>query len=240
MLYRLGEVLRDVEDQELWRASGQPSYALWLEEEAGVARGTAHRAVNVVRNFSEDLAARYGFDKLYQGLRYLELTRAVEQPGDIVALDLRVRGASGRFERVPFHTATVRDILDAIELLQRRARGLPDGLDHAVEDAVTRLVAELPPPPTGIRAASFGSEGGAVATGCCETRTETSSESMGVSSQGGGWRIYPKQAPRAVPREDASELHPAVVQEHFDEMIAALQAMRDALRTEEGVAGTEG
>ncbi len=204
VLYRLGEVLRDVEDQELWRASGQPSYALWLEEEAGVARGTAHRAVNVVRNFSEELAARYGFDKLYQGLRYLELTRAVEQPGDIVALDLRVRGASGRFERVPFHTATVRDILDAIELLQRRARGLPDGLDHAVENAVTRLVAELPPPPTGIRAA--------------KQRVEV------LRTRGGQVAITVKQ----------------VGLDDLDETIAALQAMRDALRAEEGVAGTGG
>ena len=169
-----------------------------------MARSSAHRALTVVRHFNEEIAARYGFDKLYQGLRYLELTRAVEQPGDIVALDLRVRGASGRFERVPFHTATVRDILDAIELLQRRARGLPDGLDHAVEDAVTRLVAELPPPPTGIRAA--------------KQRVEV------LRTRGGQVAITVKQ----------------VGLDDLTETIAALQAMRDALRAEEGPAGTGG
>ena len=83
---------------------------------------------------------------------HVPTTRAVEQPGDIVALDLRVRGASGRFETVPFHTATVREILNAISLLNQAKHSLPSGLDENVEEAVTRLVAELPPPPAGIKA----------------------------------------------------------------------------------------
>lgn len=152
VLYRLGVLLREVEEGELWRESGQAGFGAWLENEADIGRSTAYRAIAVATHFNEEIAARYGVDKLYQGLRYLELTRRAEQPGDLIALDLRLRDARGRFITVPFHTASVRQIQDAIQLLGARGSGaakLEDGLDARL----SRLESSLPAPAAGLRQA---------------------------------------------------------------------------------------
>lgn len=152
VLYRLGVLLREVEEGELWRESGQTGFGAWLENEVDVGRSTAYRAIAVATHFNEDIAVRYGMDKLYQGLRYLELTRRAERPGDLIALDLRLRDARGRFITVAFHTASVRQVQDAIALLgERSARRatLEDGLDARLG----RLESALPSPAAGLRRA---------------------------------------------------------------------------------------
>lgn len=151
VLYRLGVLLREVEDEELWRASPHPSMSDWLEAEAQVSRTSARRAITVARHFNEEIAVRYGLEKLYQGLRYLELTRKAEQPGDLIALDLRLRGPTGRFTTVPFHEATVRQIQDAIAVLEAR-RDAPPRIEAALDARVTALEAALPAVPAGVRA----------------------------------------------------------------------------------------
>lgn len=156
VLWELGLVLREVDEQALWKAGGYPSFTAWLESrEVDVARTTAERTLAVVQNFSLDLAMRYGFDKLYAGLRYLSVTQRAELPGDLIALDLRLRGPTGRYVTVPFHTATVRDVLDAIALEQARKTpgALPRGLEDDLSDRLERLSAALPDPPKGLRPA---------------------------------------------------------------------------------------
>lgn len=154
VLYLLGGLLREVDDGELWRAGGHANFSAWLEDEAGVARGTAYRAMNVSLHFSEEIAVRYGLDKLYLGLRYMEITRKVERPGDLIAADLRLRGRRGHFVSVPFHEATVRQVQDAINLaVQSRPRALPGGLDGDTAGWLDRLEAALPGVPDGVRPA---------------------------------------------------------------------------------------
>lgn len=150
VLYRLGVLLREVDTDELWRESGEPSFAAWLENQADIGRSTAYRAIAVVTHFNEDIAARYGVDKLYQGLRYLELTRRVEQPGDLIALDLRLRDERGRYITVPFHTASVRQVQDAIAVLTERS-SRPAKLDEDLDARLGRLVSGLPAPAAGLR-----------------------------------------------------------------------------------------
>lgn len=152
VLYRLGVLLREVDTDELWRESGEPSFAAWLENQADIGRSTAYRAIAVVTHFNEDIAARYGVDKLYQGLRYLELTRRVEQPGDLIALDLRLRDERGRYITVPFHTASVRQVQDAIALLGERGNAQVR-LEEALEARLSRLESALPAPAAGLRPA---------------------------------------------------------------------------------------
>ena len=166
VLYALGTVLREVEEAELWRAGGHSAFSVYLEEEAQVARTTAYRAIEVARHFNEDQAVRYGFDKLSLGLRYMALTRAVEQPGDLIAADLRLRGPGGRYTSVPFHTATIRQLQEAIIVATAR-RALPVYADD-LDARLVRLKAALPPPPPGMTAAKDRVEvartrGGAVA-----------------------------------------------------------------------------
>lgn len=152
VLYRLGLLLCEVEQGALWRASGQPGFVAWLEQEAEVGRSTAYRAMAVVTHFDEEIAARYGFDKLHAGLRYLEATGRVELPGDLFALDLRLRDPRGRYVTVPFHEASVRQIQDAIALLDARDSARPQ-LEDGLEARLDRLEGTLPPPAAGIRPA---------------------------------------------------------------------------------------
>lgn len=150
VLYRLGALLREVEDGELWRAGGCATYGEWLENEAQVSRTTAHRAALVARHFNEDIAVRYGLEKLSLGLRWMALTRADEQPGDLLAADLRLRDARGRFVSVPFHEASLRQIEAALALLLD-ARDARPKLDDGLDARLKRLDAALPVPPAGVR-----------------------------------------------------------------------------------------
>lgn len=153
ILHELGTVLREVEEQELWRAGGHASFAAWLEDEAEVARGTAYRAMEVARHFNAEIATRYGFDKLYLGLRYMELTRAREQPGDLIAADLRIRGPSGRFLSVPFHQASVRQVQEAVRLAAAGRSPRLSSSGDGLSERLSRLKAALPPPPAGMAVA---------------------------------------------------------------------------------------
>lgn len=153
VLYELGTLLRRVEDEELWRAGDFTSFTDYLDEEADVARSTARRCIEVVRHFNLDLATRYGFDKLFRGLRYLEVTRREEQPGDLIAADLRLRGPGGHFVRVPFHEATGRQIEEAIQLEAGRRGAAARRPPEALADRLDRLTRALPAPPKGVRAA---------------------------------------------------------------------------------------
>lgn len=154
VLYELGLTLREVEDQALWRAGGHGSFTAWLEDEVEVARTTARRAIEVARHFNADIAVRYGFDKLSLGLRYMALTRNVEQPGDLIAADLRLRGADGRFDSVPFHTATVAQLQDAVAELVARAQGKRLGKNDELGVRLAALAKVLPPPPKGMSPAA--------------------------------------------------------------------------------------
>lgn len=152
VLYELGVALREVEEQELWRAGGHGSFTAWLEE-AEVARATARRAIEVARHFNADIAARYGFDKLALGLRYLALTDRDEQPGDLIAADLRLRGEHGRFVSVPFHEATVRQLQDAVAELVAGARPRLSGKDD-LGARLVKLSKTLPAVPRGLSPAA--------------------------------------------------------------------------------------
>ena len=153
VLYQLGLLLRQVHERELWRAGGFSSLTDYLEREVDVAPTTARRAIQVARHFNEEIATRYGFDKLSKGLRYMELTRAVEQPGDLIAAELRIRRADGRFGSVPFHTATARQIEDAIQIEVERQRAAAHRTAPDVSARLRALTEALPAVPTGARAA---------------------------------------------------------------------------------------
>lgn len=150
LVYRMGQLLREVQEAELWRAGGHASFTAWLEQDTEIAKSSAHRAIAVARHFSEEIAARYGLDKLTAGLRYLELTRREERPGDLIAADLRCRDARGRYLTVPFHTATLEQIRDAIALLEQRGA---TPREPSLDERLSRLERALPAPAAGLRPA---------------------------------------------------------------------------------------
>ena len=151
VLFQLGALLRRVEEEALWEAGGYASFTDYLERGVDVSRTTARRCIEVTRHFNLDVAERYGFDKLARGLRYLEATRRVERPGDLIAAELLIRGAGGRYETVSFHEATGRQIEAAIQLALTRRGALAHKPPKDVAAQVERIAKVLPPLPPGVR-----------------------------------------------------------------------------------------
>lgn len=152
-LYELGVLLRRVQDEQLWRAGDYTSFSDYLQRGADVSRTTALRCVAVARHFNLDIAQRYGLDKLSLGLRYLELTGKDEQPGDLIAAELRNRGPDGRFMAVPFHEATRDQIEEAIAIERGRQRSSERRAPDDVARRVDALAKRLPALPMGARPA---------------------------------------------------------------------------------------
>jgi hypothetical protein len=149
-----GHLLAEVDRDELWREDGATSFTEWLETEIDVSRASALRAIAVARHFSVDMAERFGPRKLAATVTYLELTAKDEQPGDVLALDFRVRGPSGAFVSVPFAEASVRQIEEACAEVRAAVRGKAEkarlrDLDADVRERARKLAEVLPAAPKG-------------------------------------------------------------------------------------------
>lgn len=73
-----------------------------------------------------------------------------EAPGDIQALDVRVRGEHGAWTTVPFRDASAVQIRESVRLLQqakRPGRSTPSDWQNKAQ----ALAEALPPPPQGLR-----------------------------------------------------------------------------------------
>jgi hypothetical protein len=141
-IWRMGTLLAKVRDRALWQVA-YPSFDAWLLDGVDVSRATAYRVMKAVTQFSEAVAERYGADKVDALIRYLDVTPAEERPGDVYALDLRLRGEGGRFTTVTVEDATVAQVQEATRLLREAKRGgrrIPAELT-AQADALSR---ELP------------------------------------------------------------------------------------------------
>jgi hypothetical protein len=148
-LYEIGARLARVRDEELWRAGGFEGFEDYVERALDVSRHTAYKYVRVAHHFNAEIAQRYGIEKLYLGLRYMEASAADERPGDLLAARVRLHDSKGRFIAVPFHQASTRQIREAIsevEERQSRQRRVPT----VFEVRARRLTEALPAPPRGV------------------------------------------------------------------------------------------
>ena len=113
-----------------------------------ISRSTAYRFMRIAEHFNAEIAKRYGPDKLEAALRYLQTTPVDEQPGDLLAAEIRIRDQSGRFETVALHDATATQIREAIALL-RDAKRAGQRIPTKIRQRAERLIEALPPPPKG-------------------------------------------------------------------------------------------
>lgn len=121
--YRMGVKLQAVQDRELWRFGDYGSFSDYCRSGADVSRSTVYRSLRLVRHFNEEIAARFGAEKLHALVRWVEATPAVELPGDVLAARLRLRGDDGRFYQLPVTEAAAWQIDEAIGLLEEAKRG---------------------------------------------------------------------------------------------------------------------
>lgn len=144
VLYELGVLLAEVSHSNLFLDGGYPTLNAYLDAEVELSRATAFKAMRVARHFNAGMVERYGIDKLDAGVRYLELTRTDEQPGDLIAAKLRLRSPAGHYISVPFHEASSRQVREAAKLLSdRRPRVPPEARDRAERVARALQVAEV-------------------------------------------------------------------------------------------------
>jgi hypothetical protein len=146
-VFRMGCLLAQVREQELWRQGRFASFEAYVEAAVDISRSTAYRAIDVSRHFSESIAARYGPDKLAAGVAYLRATNDAERPGDLIAARLRLRAGDGKYVHKTFHQATAADVWDAVRLLAQSGRIQRAGVSRAFRAEIARLARRLPPAP---------------------------------------------------------------------------------------------
>jgi hypothetical protein len=103
-IYDIGIRLARIHDEELWRTGRYEGFDHYLEHGVAISRRTAYRFMRIARHFNAEIAQRYGPDKLEAALGYLQATPAEEQPGDLLAAEIRIRDTTGRFETVTLYS----------------------------------------------------------------------------------------------------------------------------------------
>lgn len=141
-LWHMGNALREVQRDELWRDDDHAGFDDWLAATRVTGRSTAYKAMRVAAVFNEEMAARFGTEKLAAGLSYLDATGKDEQPGELLAVRVKIRDETGAWTGVPFLDASVRQIREAVAHLNqaRHSRALPEDLRERVQ----RINAEVP------------------------------------------------------------------------------------------------
>lgn len=142
-LWQVGRCLLEVRDEELWRDDGHLTFDAWLDSDrVCVGRVSGYKALRVAEHFGGEMAARFGTEKLNAAVSYLQATSKEEKPGDLLALDVRLRGEDGRWHNVPFVDASTAQIRQAIQLLGERRRG--SRVPKELHSKISTLNAALP------------------------------------------------------------------------------------------------
>lgn len=91
--FEIGEVLSEIQQQELHQAKGYGSFEAFLEREIDLGKQTALKLIKTSHTFQRDAALDYGMDRLLQALAALEgelLPKAAPSaPGSVQALPLK-------------------------------------------------------------------------------------------------------------------------------------------------------
>jgi hypothetical protein len=115
----VGSRLFEIRERGLWAAHGHESFDEYLRDEAQIHPRTASKYIRVARAFDEEVAKRYGPDKLDAVLRYLAAT-AQEAPPDVAKLTLAIPMKGRRVEHKTVDEASVREIGRAATALNVR------------------------------------------------------------------------------------------------------------------------
>ncbi len=153
-LWEWGMLFGEVDKAELWREDGATSFTAWVEEETPYSQQTARRAIDVARHFTAEMCERWGSTKLAAALRLMSITGRDEQPGDVTALQIRIRDDEGRYTSVKFADASAKDIQVACQQLiegetAKKKREEAKGIDQSVRAQAVRLQKVLPEAPKG-------------------------------------------------------------------------------------------
>ncbi|MBN2498249.1 MAG: hypothetical protein JXR96_26900 [Deltaproteobacteria bacterium] len=121
----LGQCLLRVHDDVLYTQDGLESFEQYLEERVSMSRTSAYRLMDLARNFSRSLARKHGQAKLLAAIELAKATPEQDQPIDVLAYQIEVRGADGKMRPKPFEKASGQEIKRAAQRIRRRQSTKP-------------------------------------------------------------------------------------------------------------------
>jgi hypothetical protein len=78
--YEIGQVLYEIQQQELYLAKGFGSFEAFLEREIDLGKQTSLKLIKITHIFQQDSALDYGMDRLFAALAALEGESAIPKP----------------------------------------------------------------------------------------------------------------------------------------------------------------
>lgn len=78
--FEIGQVLSEIQQQELYLAKGFGSFEAFLEREIDLGKQTSLKLIKIAHTFQQDAALDYGMDRLFAALAALEGESAIPKP----------------------------------------------------------------------------------------------------------------------------------------------------------------
>lgn len=78
--FEIGQVLSEIQQQELYVAKGFGSFEAWLEREIDLGKQTSLKLIKIAHIFQPDAALDYGMDRLFAAIAALEGESAIPKP----------------------------------------------------------------------------------------------------------------------------------------------------------------
>lgn len=78
--FEIGQVLSEIQQQELYLAKGFGSFEAFLEREIDLGKQTSLKLIKIAHTFQQEAALDYGMDRLFAALAALEGESAIPKP----------------------------------------------------------------------------------------------------------------------------------------------------------------
>ena len=78
--FEIGQVLSEIQVDELYLAKGYGSFEAFLEREIDLGKQTSLKLIKIAHTFQQDAALDYGMDRLFSALSALEGENAIPKP----------------------------------------------------------------------------------------------------------------------------------------------------------------
>ena len=78
--FEIGQVLWEIQQQELYLAKGYGSFEAFLEREIDLGKQTSLKLIKIAHTFQQDAALDYGMDRLFAALSALEGENSIPKP----------------------------------------------------------------------------------------------------------------------------------------------------------------
>jgi hypothetical protein len=78
--FEIGQVLSEIQQQELYLAKGYGSFEAFLEREIDLGKQTSLKLIKIAHTFQQEAALDYGMDRLFAALAALEGESAIPKP----------------------------------------------------------------------------------------------------------------------------------------------------------------